>query len=87
MSERLAILRPPADSLAARVRSLQEQIAQLSHQQVEDLVDAIARACALATEVSANPAQPPGVRDLARRLVEDEEARAATIRAVAARRP
>jgi len=85
MSEAVTRLPARTAGIAAQVRSLQQQIADLSARQRDELLSAIGRACALAAEVAENPAQPPGVRDLARRFVEDEEARAQNIRAVAAR--
>lgn len=74
-----------AAGIAAQVRSLQEQIAQLSDTQREQFIAAIGRACALASEVAENPAQPSRVRDLARRFIEDGEARVQTMRVIVGR--
>lgn len=74
-----------ASGIASQVRSLQDQIAQLSDTQREQFITAIGRACALASEVAENPAQPPGVRDLARRFIEDGEARVQAMRVIVGR--
>lgn len=85
MSEAVTRLPARAAGIAAQVRSLQQQIADLSARQRDEFLSAIGRACALAVEVAENSAQPPGVRDLARRFVEDEEARVQTMRVIVGR--
>jgi hypothetical protein len=79
------LLRPRPETVAERIRRLQAEAAQLSRAQVGVLADAISDLSAMAAEVSANPAQPPGIRDLAARLSEAMEAQVCTLTAIHAR--
>ncbi|MGA0604916.1 hypothetical protein ACO2Q0_02865 [Phenylobacterium sp. VNQ135] len=66
-------------SVADLIREAQAEVLRLSDTQRQEFISAIERACALASEVSDNPAQPVGVRDLARRFIDDEQQRVSTI--------
>jgi len=72
--------------IAARVQRLQAEAKGLARQHVEELIAAMLRVEALAIEVSTGgDAYPAGIRDIARRLAEDIEARAQAIEAIGAR--
>lgn len=72
-------------SATDRIAALRAEIVQLSTDQAEVFCDAMARLGALAEDVKGNPAQPPGVREIARQVSEDLEARAATLTAIMSR--
>lgn len=74
-----------AESLAERMRRLQVELAGLSRDQLTQLNAALIDASKLAAEVADNASQPPGIRDVARRLVEDCEMRVQTLEALSAR--
>ena len=75
-----------AETVAERVRRLQAEARQLAKDHVRALSEAILNAEKLAAEISeGGDAYPPGVRDLARRFVEDCEARVQTLEAISAR--
>lgn len=82
---KLHIVKPgelPTETLAERIRGLQAEIKKLAREQVGALSAALIDIERLATEISeGGDAFPPGVRDLARRLVEDCEARVQTLEA------
>ena len=74
------------ETVAERVRRLQAEARQLAKDHVRALSEAILNAEKLAAEISeGGDAYPPGVRDLARRFVEDCEARVQTLEAIVAR--
>jgi hypothetical protein len=75
-----------SESVAERVRRLQAEAKQLAKDHVHALSAAILHAEQLAAEIAdGGDAYPPGVRDLARRFVEDAEARVQTLEAITAR--
>ena len=76
---------PAAETIADKIKALQSQMASLTAQQSGELRDAMAEVQRIAADVAACPAQPPGVRDLARRLSNDLADKAQTIEAIAAR--
>ena len=74
------------ETVAERVRRLQTEARQLAHDHVLALTSAMAEANRLANEIAdGGDAYPPGVRDLARRFVEDIESRIQTLEAISAR--
>lgn len=73
-------------TVAQRVRELQAEARQLAREHIHALTSAIAEAERLAAEIAeGGDAYPAGVRDLARRFVEDAEARIQTLEAITAR--
>ena len=77
---------PKAETVAQRVRRLQLEAKTLAKDHVRALNQAIAEVELIAAEISeGGDAYPPGVRDLARRFVEDCEARVQTLEAISAR--
>jgi hypothetical protein len=74
------------ESLAERVRRLQDEAKGLARQHVQALEAALAEVEAIAAEIAGGgDAYPPGVRDIARRLAEDCDQRAQTIEAIVGR--
>ena len=77
---------PKTETVAERVRRLQGEAKQLAKDHVKALVQQIADLEVMAAEIAeGGEAYPPGVRDIARRLVEDCESRVQTLEAIAAR--
>jgi hypothetical protein len=77
---------PKAETVAQRVRRLQQEAKQLAKDHIRSLNQAIVDVEHLAAEIAeGGDAYPPGVRDLARRLVEDCEMRVQTLEAITAR--
>lgn len=75
-----------SETVAQRVRRLQQEAKQLAKDHIKALGTAIVEVETLAAEIAeGGDAYPPGVRDLARRLVEDCEARVQTLEAIVAR--
>lgn len=78
----------PAETIAQRVRRLHAEAKQLAREHVRTLTAALSEVEQLAAEIAdGGDAYPPGVRDLARRLAEDCEARAQTLEAIISRAP
>jgi ubiquinone biosynthesis protein UbiJ len=74
------------ETVAERVRRLQAEAKQLAKDHVRALSEAITNVEQMAAEIAeGGDAYPPGVRDLARRFVEDCEARVQTLEAISAR--
>ncbi len=83
---RVVTNRPPAASLADRIRALQAEARGLAREQVEALAASLLATQRLADEIAAGgEAYPPGVREIARRLSEDSAAKALTLEALSAR--
>ena len=77
---------PKSETVAERVRRLQTEAKQLAKDHIKALVHQIAELEVMAAEISeGGEAYPPGVRDIARRLVEDCEMRVQTLEAIVAR--
>lgn len=77
---------PKQETVAERVRRLQMEAKQLAKDHVRTLSAAIMHAEQIAAEIAeGGDAYPPGIRDLARRFVEDAEARVQTLEAIAGR--
>ncbi|HVI33692.1 hypothetical protein [Phenylobacterium sp.] len=77
---------PKAETVAQRVRRLQLEAKTLAKDHIRALNQAIVDVEQLAAEIAdGGDAYPPGVRDLARRLVEDCEMRVQTLEAIVAR--
>jgi len=75
-----------SETVAQRVRRLQAEARQLAKDHIHALSAAMVEVETLAAEIAeGGDAYPPGVRDLARRLVEDCEARVQTLEAIVAR--
>lgn len=73
-------------SLAERVRQLQAEARSLAREHTDALHDSLLAISHLAVEVAeGGDAYPPGVRELARRMAEENAARAATLEAILGR--
>ena len=74
------------ETVAERVRRLQAEAKQLAKDHIRALSEAMMQAEQMAAEIAeGGDAYPPGVRDLARRFVEDVDARVQTLEAIVAR--
>jgi len=74
------------ETVADRVRRLQAEAKQLAKDHVHALSAAIMNAEQIAAEIAeGGDAYPPGIRDLARRFVEDADMRVQTLEAISAR--
>ena len=74
------------ETVADRVRRLQAEAKQLAKDHVHALSAAILNAEQIAAELAeGGDAYPPGIRDLARRFVEDADMRVQTLEAISAR--
>ena len=74
------------ETVADRVRRLQAEAKQLAKDHVHALSAAIMSAEQIAAEIAeGGDAYPPGIRDLARRFVEDADMRVQTLEAISAR--
>jgi hypothetical protein len=79
-------LAPKTETVAQRIRRLQNEARVLAKDHIKALSTAMVEVETLAAEIAeGGDAYPPGVRDLARRLVEDCEARVQTLEAIVAR--
>ena len=77
---------PKHETVAERVRRLQAEAKQLAKDHVRSLSAALVNVEQLALEIAeGGEAYPPGVRDLARRMVEDCETRVQTLEAIVSR--
>jgi hypothetical protein len=77
---------PKIETVAERVRRLQAEAKQLAKDHVFALTAAISEVERMAAEIAeGGEAYPAGVRDLARRFVDDCEARVQTLEAITAR--
>ena len=77
---------PKPETVAQRVRRLQAEAKALAASHVRDLIATLAEAEALAVEIAeGGEVYGPGVRDEARRAVEDLAARAERLNALLAR--
>jgi hypothetical protein len=77
---------PKSETVAQRVRRLQQEAKQLAKDHIKALSAAMVEVETLAAEIAeGGDAYPPGVRDLARRLVEDCEMRVQTLEAIVTR--
>ncbi|WP_297697246.1 hypothetical protein [Phenylobacterium sp.] len=77
---------PKTETVAERVRRLQAEAKQLAKDHIRSLSAALLNAEQIALEISeGGEAYPPGVRDLARRMVEDCEMRVQTLEAIVSR--
>ena len=74
------------ETVAERVRRLQAEAKTLAKDHIRALSAAMMDVEQMAAEIAeGGDAYPPGVRDLARRLIEDTEARVQTLEAIVAR--
>lgn len=82
----LKVVTSKTESVAERVRRLQAEAKQLAKDHIKSLTAAMVEVEHLAAEIAeGGDAYAPGVRDVARRLVEDMEARVQTLEAIVAR--
>lgn len=82
----LKTVTPKTESVAERVRRLQAEAKQLAKDHVKALTSAMIDLEQLAAEIAdGGDAYAPGVRDVARRLVEDLDSRVQTLEAISAR--
>lgn len=80
IQQRTSVATIAPESLSDRLSGLRSEVSRLSQEQFAEMQSTLADAITHARGVSDNPAQPAGVRDLARRLADDVEARALTLR-------
>jgi hypothetical protein len=77
---------PKTETVAQRVQRLQAEARQLAKDHVKSLSAAMVDLERLASEIAeGGDAYAPGIRDIARRLAEDLDARVQTLDAIAAR--
>ena len=77
---------PKSETVAQRVQRLQAEARQLAKDHIKSLTSAMADLELLAAEIAdGGDAYAPGIRDIARRLAEDLDARVQTLDAIAAR--
>lgn len=75
-----------AESISERVRRLQTEARSLAREHIMALQTALVTVERLSGEIAeGGEAYPPGVRDIARRLMEDCEARVQTLEAITKR--
>lgn len=73
-------------TVGARIRRLQAEAKSLAHEHVSAFASAMKELETLAAEIAdGGEAYPAGIRDLARRMADDLEAKAQTVQAIAAR--
>lgn len=73
-------------NLSGRIQGLQAEAKRLAREHIAALAASLAQTHQLADEIAqGGDAYPPGVRDIARRLCEENAARAMTIEAITAR--
>ena len=86
VTEAKALVPAKAETVAERVRRLQAEAKELARDHIRALSEAMLGVEQIAAEIAeGGDAYPPGVRDLARRFVEDVEARVQTLEAITAR--
>ncbi|MGA0607594.1 hypothetical protein ACO2Q0_16505 [Phenylobacterium sp. VNQ135] len=74
------------ETVAQRVKRLQQEAKQLAKDHIKALTAQIVAVEEMAAEIAeGGEAYPPGVRDMARRLVEDMDSRVQTLEAIVAR--
>jgi hypothetical protein len=77
---------PKAETVAERVRKLQAEARQLARDHIHAFTAAMTEVEKMAAEIAeGGEAYPAGVRDLARRFVDDCDARVQTLEAITAR--
>jgi hypothetical protein len=77
---------PKSETVAERVRKLQAEARQLAKDHIHAFTAALTEVEHMAAEIAeGGDAYPAGVRDLARRFVEDTDARVQTLEAITAR--
>ncbi len=77
---------PKSETVAERVRRLQSEAKQLAKDHIKALTAQIVAVEEMAAEIAeGGDAYPPGIRDIARRLVEDMDSRVQTLEAISAR--
>jgi len=82
----LKIVAPNTESVSERVRRLQAEARQLAKDHVKSLSAAMVDLEQLAAEIAeGGDAYAPGIREVARQLVEDLDSRVQTLEAIAAR--
>lgn len=82
----LKIVLPKSETVAERVRRLQTEARQLAKDHIRSLTTAMVELEQLAAEIAeGGDAYAPGVRDVARRLVEDLDSRVQTLEAIVSR--
>ena len=77
---------PKSETVAQRVQRLQAEARQLAKDHIKSLTTAMMDLEQLAAEIAeGGDAYAPGIRDIARRLAEDLDARVQTLDAISAR--
>ena len=77
---------PKSETVAQRVQRLQAEARQLAKDHVKSLTAAMVSLEEMAAEIAeGGDAYAPGIRDIARRLAEDLDARVQTLDAISAR--
>jgi hypothetical protein len=83
MSAQLSLVAPQIETPAQRAKRLMAEARLAADEQVQSLETALQSVVALAAEVAeGGDAYPAGVRELARRLVEETNARTRTLEAI-----
>lgn len=81
-----SVQQPKTETVAERVRRLQAEAKQLAKDHIKALTAQIVAVEEMAAEIAeGGEAYPPGIRDIARRLVEEMESRVQTLEAISAR--
>ena len=82
----LKVVTPKSETVSERVRRLQSEARQLAKDHVKSLSAAMVQLEELAAEIAeGGDAYAPGIREVARQLVEDLDSRVQTLEAIAAR--
>jgi len=82
----LKIVPPKTETVSERVRRLQTEARQLAKDHVKSLSTAMVQLEELAAEIAeGGDAYAPGIREVARQLVEDLDSRVQTLEAIASR--
>lgn len=80
------IITPKAETVSERVRRLQAEARQLAKDHIKSLSAAMVDLEQLAAEIAeGGDAYAPGIREVARQLVDDLESRVQTLEAIASR--
>jgi hypothetical protein len=83
MSAQLQLIAPQAETAAQRAKRLMAEARQAAEEQVQAMEASLADIIAMAAEIAeGGEAYPVGVRELARRLVEETQGRLQTLAAI-----
>lgn len=77
--------KPAPETVAERIQQLQREIEALGNEQVNAMRARVMEGLDAAREVAANPSHPPGVRQIAEKIVRDGESLLTTLEAIQGR--